>query len=168
MQNTLRQSATVIAVSLHFVGYSNVSSSSSVGSAVEVGREGFSPVMGRAASTATPAAGATVSTAPFFSSVTVAWILGAAVFSESVMLEGRRWLFVSLMGKAERGRVVCMRQWEGSSRIMSPRIAKEASNYLLASQCQNASKYNKAEDSLVSTQSSTSVGGRKAQPLYTT
>lgn len=107
MQKTLRQSATVIAVSLHFVGYSKLSSSSDVGSAVELGREVFSSTMGWAASTATPAAGATVSTAPFFSSVTVAWTLGAAVFSESVMLDGRSWF--ALMGKAQSERVVYMR-----------------------------------------------------------
>jgi hypothetical protein len=101
MQNTLRQSATVMAVSLHFVGYSNVSSSSAVGSVVELGREVFSPVMGWAASTATPAAGATVSTAPFLSSATVAWTLGAAVFSESVMLDGRSSSFVVLMVRAQ-------------------------------------------------------------------
>lgn len=89
------------------MGYSKLSSSSDVGSAVELGREVFSSTMGWAASTATPAAGATVSTAPFFSSITVAWMLGAAVFSESVMLDGRSWF--ALMGKAQSERVVYMR-----------------------------------------------------------
>jgi hypothetical protein len=108
MQNTLKQSAMVIAVSLHLAGYSKSSSSSALGLAVELR---FSPslispvpVAVPVAASDAPAAGTTVSTTPLFSSVTTACCtLGVAVFSESAILEGRRLLFVSLILEVRAG-----------------------------------------------------------------
>lgn len=90
MQNTLRQSATVMAASFHLVGYSK-SSSTAARPFAELGRDVFSPM-----SLAGAAAGTTVSTTPFASPVPTLW-LDVAVFSESAMLAGRRLFLASLM-----------------------------------------------------------------------
>ncbi|KAH9860433.1 hypothetical protein J1614_011764 [Plenodomus biglobosus] len=108
MQNTDIHNATVMAANFILVGYSKSSSSSAAATSVELrfdveSRGTWSspttapfsavPVMGSVASAGSPAAGGmTVSATPFFS-LTDGAVLWVAVFSESAMLEGRRWLF---------------------------------------------------------------------------
>ena len=107
MQNTLRQSAIVIAVSFHLVGYTKSSSFSSFEAlSCELGLEVcsatafFSSAMAGWTMSLDPAVeGITVSTTPLCSSTDGLW-LWVAVFSESAILEGRRLLFVSLMSMA--------------------------------------------------------------------
>ena len=106
MQNTLKQSAIVIAVSFHLVGYTKSSSfSSSKALACELRLDVFSAtaffssaMAGWTMSLDPAVEGITVSTTPLCSSIDGLW-LWVAVFSESAMLEGRR-LFASLMSMA--------------------------------------------------------------------
>jgi hypothetical protein len=107
MQNTDRHSAMVIAVSFHLVGYSKPSSSSDA-LACELRLDVFSftaffssamidsAAIGSAAFTDAAAEGMTLSTTFGFSRIDGSWLC-VAVLSESAMLDGLRWVLVSVM-----------------------------------------------------------------------
>lgn len=113
MQNTDKHKAMVIAVSFHLVGYSK-SSSSSDALACELRLDVFSftvffsstvigsAVVGSAAFTDAAAEGMTLSTTFGFSRIEGSWLC-VAVLSESAMLDGRRWVLVSVMCLCREG-----------------------------------------------------------------